>query len=243
MSNTFLFGEDLREKVTQDIKLSQLKSERLNAHKESILKIQQQKISLYSLQQAINLIAFYMQQVTIEQMSETELVKLYIKILIKIKSQLKKSRSTFKVDFEELGEIDSDEFLSDLDKYVYKEMELLSEWDKFMISMRLYFIQYRHLNSLLKESNLIDKEMPISDKKERILEAKSIIRRIISNFTEDDLLVFENKSRGHKGFKNAVFEKLTISEYRKYFESNKTNFKNRWDEVRRENSHQNSRHK
>ncbi|WP_166170294.1 hypothetical protein [Acinetobacter sp. SA01] len=154
MSNTFLFGEDLREQVAQDIKLSQLKSEKL-----------------------------------------------------------------------------------------YKEMELLCEWDKFMISMKLYFIQYRHLNNLLKELNLIDREMPISDKKERILEAKSIIRRIISNFTEDDLLVFENKSLGHKGLKNAVFEKLTISEYRKYFESNKTNFKNRWDEVRRENSHQNSRHK
>ena len=173
---------DLREQAAQDIKLSQLKLERLNAHKESILKIQQQKISLYSLQQAINLIAFYMQQVTIEQMSETELVKLYIKILIKIKSELKKTRSTFKVDFEELGEIDSDEFSSGLDKYAYKEMGLLCEWDKFMISMKLYFIKYRHLNKLVKELNLIDREMPISDKKERILEARNIIRRITFKF-------------------------------------------------------------
>lgn len=138
------------------------------------------------------------------------------------------------MDFEELGEIDSDEFSSDLNKYAYKEMELLCEWDRFMISMKLYFIQYRHVNNLLKELNLIDREMPISDKKERILEARNIIRRIISNFTEDDLLVFENKSLGHKGLKNAVFEKLTRSEYGKYFESNRTNFKNRWDEVRRE---------
>ncbi|WP_313738098.1 hypothetical protein [Acinetobacter sp.] len=233
-NNTLLFGVDLREQAAQDIKQCELKLERLNAHKEGILKIQQQKISLYSLQQAINFIAFYMQQVTIEKMSETELVKLYIKILMKIKSELKKTRSKFKVDFEELGEINSDEFLSDLDKYAYKEMELLCEWDEFMISMKLYFIKYCHLNNLVKELNLIDREMPISDKKERIIEARNIIRRIISNFTEDDLVALENKSRGCKGLKNAVFDKLSISEYRKYFESNRTNFKNRWDEVRRE---------
>lgn len=236
-NNTFLFGGDLREQAAQDIKVSQFNLERLNAHKEGVLKIQQQKISLYSLQQAINLMAFYMLQVNIEceieQMTETDLVQLYIKILIKIKSELKKPRSPFRVDFEKLGEIDSNEFLGDVDKHAYKEIELLSDWDNFMIAMKLYFIQNRHLNKLAKELKLIDREIPISNKKERILEARNIISRILSDFTEDELEVLKKNSRGHKGLKNAVFEKLTPSEYGKYFESDRTTFKNRWDEVRK----------
>lgn len=236
-SSTYLFGRDLREEAYLEMRNRQHKLELLNAHKVNIIKTQQQKISLYSLQNAINLIVFYILQGSteyeIENMSEQDILKLYIKTLIKIKSEVKNPKSSLKVEFLELGEIDSEEFLSDINKYNYKEIETFEEWDKFIHSMGSYFIQYRNLKKLANELRLIDREITLSDKKENVVEARSLIIRILENFTKDDLQALKNNSRGHKGLKSAVFDQLTISEYRKYFQSNITTFKNRWDEIRK----------
>lgn len=236
-TNNYLFGKDIREEIEQNLQQAQFKSEKLNSHKGGILEFQQRKISLYTLQQAINLVAFYILQENIEckieQMTESDLVQLYIKILIKLKSELSRPRSSFKVNFEGLGEIDSDEFKNDINKHAYKEIRSLYEWDKFMINMKLYFIENRHLNKLAKELKLIDREIPFTNNKKRILEARKIIHQILLNFSEEELKLINQNGRGHKGLKNAVYEKLTPSEYREYFGSNSGTFKNRWDEVRR----------
>ncbi len=143
----------------------------LESHKRKILEIRGKRQVLYSLQEAICLIASHMLHINelegLNSIKEKDLTKMYITILIKIRSELKRPKSSFKIAFETLGEIDSDEFLNDIDKYDYKKISFLSEWNLLMTHMSLYFIQYRHLNKLARDLNLVERDLSISNKKEQ----------------------------------------------------------------------------